>query len=215
MAFFQRKPQTSDPANFYMVGLDKPVMLVGLGNPGAEYKHNRHNVGFNALEAFIDVNDEFSSWVNKTNLKAEVSTGKVGRTRVIAIKPTTFMNLSGEAVQLVSNFYKVPLDSIAVIYDDIDVDFGNIRLRHGGGSAGHNGIKSITKLLGSNEYGRVRIGIGPKSPEQIKSEDFVLQDFNAEESALLPNMTREVNAILGEYIYGQQQLPQDTRSFLI
>ena len=135
-------------------------------------------------------------------------------TRVIAIKPTTFMNLSGEAVQAVASFYKIPLDTILVIHDELDVDFGNIRLRQGGSSAGHNGIKSVTQHIGEG-FGRVRIGIGPKKPARMPSESFVLQDFSDQEQEQLPNMTREVNAVLSEYIFGNQELPQDTRSFLV
>lgn len=214
MALFQRRPQVSDPTNYYSVGLNKTVLLVGLGNPGEEYELTRHNAGFIAIDAFVNANSEMEPWIGKKTLKAEVSTGRIGETRVIAIKPTTFMNLSGEAVQAVAQFYKIPPDSIVVIHDELDVDFGNIRLRQGGGSAGHNGIKSVTQHIGEN-YGRIRIGIGPKDPERMPSESFVLQDFSPKQQEQLPNMIREVNAILSEYIFGPGDLPQDTRSFLI
>lgn len=124
------------------------------------------------------------------------------------------MNLSGEAVQAVTNFYKIHPDSILVIHDDIDIDFGQIRLRIGGSSAGHNGIKSVSQQLGTEDYGRVRIGIGPKKPARIKSEDFVLQKFAAGEEAQLPNLTKEVSAILTEYIFGTE-LPNETRHFIV
>ena len=214
MALFQRMPQTSDPTNFYTVGLNKTVLLVGLGNPGDEYELTRHNAGFLALDAFVEANAEMEPWISKKSLKSEISTGRIGETRVIAIKPTTFMNLSGEAVQAVASFYKIPLDTILVIHDELDVDFGNIRLRQGGSSAGHNGIKSVTQHIGEG-YGRVRIGIGPKKPARMPSESFVLQDFSDQEQEQLPNMTREVNAVLSEYIFGNQELPKDTRSFLV
>lgn len=214
MALFQRRPQTSDPTNFYSVGLNKTVLLVGLGNPGDKYELTRHNAGFLALDNFVEANQEMERWISKKSLKAEISSGRIGETRVIAMKPTTFMNLSGEAVQTVAQFYKIPLDSILVIHDELDVDFGNIRLRQGGGAAGHNGIKSVTQHLGE-DYGRIRIGIGPKKPARIKSESFVLQDFSEEEQEQLPNMVREVNAVLSEYLFGDGTLPQDTRSFLI
>ena len=214
MALFQRMPQTSDPTNFYTVGLNKTVLLVGLGNPGDEYELTRHNAGFLALDAFVEANAEMEPWISKKSLKSEISTGRIGETRVIAIKPTTFMNLSGEAVQAVASFYKIPPDTILVIHDELDVDFGNIRLRQGGSSAGHNGIKSVTQHIGEG-FGRVRIGIGPKKPARMPSESFVLQDFSDQEQEQLPNMTREVNAVLSEYIFGNQELPQDTRSFLV
>jgi len=137
----------------------------------------------------------------------------VGDTRVVLCKPTTFMNLSGEAVQAIAHFYKIPPANIIVVHDEIDVDFGQIRMRMGGSSAGHNGVKSVTKLLGSDEYGRVRVGIGPKKPDQIDSADFVLQAFSTKEQAAIPKLTREVTAILSEYAYGTPLTP-DTRTFL-
>jgi PTH1 family peptidyl-tRNA hydrolase len=213
MALFQRKPQTSDPKMFYSMGLNKTVLLVGLGNPGKEYDLTRHNVGFISLDEFVSKTDEMENWIQKKDLKCLMSSGQVGETRVIAIKPTTFMNLSGEAVQAAANFYKIHPDSMVVIHDELDIDFGQIRLRVGGSSAGHNGIKSITQHLGE-DYGRIRIGVGPKTPQRIKSEDFVLQKFSTEEQAQLPNLTREVNAIISEYIYGDE-LPHETRNFLV
>jgi PTH1 family peptidyl-tRNA hydrolase len=213
MALFQRKPQTSDPKSFYTVGLNKTILLVGLGNPGKEYTHTRHNVGFICLDSFVDKTDEMEDWMVKKDLKCQLSSGRIGDARVLAIKPTTFMNLSGEAVQAVVNFYKVPQDQILVLHDELDVDFGQIRLRQGGSSAGHNGIKSVSQHLGE-DYGRVRIGIGPKRPAKISSEDFVLQKFSEEEQGQLANLTQEVNAILSEYVYGGQ-LPHETRNFLV
>jgi PTH1 family peptidyl-tRNA hydrolase len=213
MALFQRKPQTSDPKSFYTVGLNKTILLVGLGNPGKEYTHTRHNVGFICLDSFVGKTDEMEDWIAKKDLKCQLSSGRIGDARVLAIKPTTFMNLSGEAVQAVVNFYKVPQDQILVLHDELDVDFGQIRLRQGGSSAGHNGIKSVSQHLGE-DYGRVRIGIGPKRPAKISSEDFVLQKFSEEEQGQLANLTQEVNAVLSEYVYGGQ-LPHETRNFLI
>lgn len=123
------------------------------------------------------------------------------------------MNNSGEAVQAVASFYKIPTEQIVLIHDELDIDFGHIRMRVGGSSAGHNGIKSATAAVGE-ETGRIRIGIGPKHPVQIDSADFVLQKFSAKEEKQLPNLTREANAILSEYVYGGQ-LPPDTRSFIV
>jgi len=203
MAWLQKKPQVSDPAMYYSVGLNKTTLLVGLGNPGSEYDLTRHNVGFNCIDYFV----------SKKDLKCLLSTGRLGDNRVIAIKPTTFMNLSGEAVQAVMHFYKIPLKEVVVLHDDIDIDFGQIRLRLGGSSAGHNGIKNISQIAGE-EYNRIRIGIGPKKPVRIKSEDFVLKNFSEEEQDQLSNMDKEVNAIISEYIFGGQ-LPHETRSFLI
>jgi PTH1 family peptidyl-tRNA hydrolase len=213
MALFQRRPQVSDPVNYITVGLNKTVLLVGLGNPGKEYDGTRHNIGFECIDAFVRANSDMGGWVEKKDLKCLQSSGQLGQTRVLAIKPTTFMNLSGEAVEAAVNFYKIPAEQIVVVHDELDVDFGNIRTRLGGSSAGHNGIKSVTAAVGEN-YGRVRIGIGPKKPAQIDSADFVLQKFSTKELAEIPALTREVNAILSEYVFGSQ-LPQETRSFLI
>ena len=213
MALFQHKPQTSDPTNYYTFGQNKTILLVGLGNPGKEYETTRHNAGFIALDRFVEKTSEMEGWIEKKDFKCALSAGTLGESRVIAMKPTTFMNLSGEAVQAVAAFYKISPGSIAVIHDDIDIDFGQIRLRQGGSSAGHNGIKSVTQHIGE-DYGRVRIGVGPKQPEQIASEDFVLQKFSESEQAQLANMGQEVNAVLTEYIYGGQ-LPHETRNFLV
>src|ERR1039458_6701275 len=213
MAWLQKRPQVSDPTMYYSVGLNKTVIVVGLGNPGKAYDLTRHNVGFLCIDSFVKQTDEMSEWIQKKDLKALVSTGRLGDKQVIAMKPTTFMNLSGEAVQAVAHFYNLVPADIVVIHDELDIDFGQIRLRNGGSSAGHNGIKSVCQHIGE-DYGRIRIGVGPKHPAKIKSEDLVLQKFSATEQTQLPNLVREVSSILSEYLYGSA-LPQDTRSFLV
>jgi peptidyl-tRNA hydrolase, PTH1 family len=213
MGLFQRRPQVSDPVNYVTVGMNKTVLIVGLGNPGKEYDHTRHNVGFACVDAFVEKNADMGPWIAKKDQKCLLTTGRLGEVRVIAIKPVTFMNLSGEAVRAVSDFYKVHPNQTIVVHDELDIKFGQIRTRMGGGSAGHNGLRSLIEHIGE-EFGRVRIGIGPKSPEQIDSADFVLGKFSKDQQAEFPALTREVNAVLTEYIYGGQ-LPNDTRSFLI
>jgi peptidyl-tRNA hydrolase, PTH1 family len=213
MSLFQKRPQVGEVMSYYTMGLGKTILLVGLGNPGKEYEQTRHNVGFACIDHFVSHLDEMSDWIEKKDLKCLYSSGQLGQTHVIAIKPATFMNLSGEAVQAVMSFYKIPLQQVAIIYDELDINFGQIRTRVGGSSAGHNGIKSITGLVGE-ETGRIRIGIGPKKPAQIDASDFVLQKFKAEELKQLPALIREVSAILTEYIYGGQ-LAAETRSFVI
>jgi PTH1 family peptidyl-tRNA hydrolase len=206
-------PQTSNPLSYTTIGLNKNLLIVGLGNPGSEYDGTRHNVGFACLDTFVDKTAEMGSWTDKKDLKCHLASGQMGDTRVIAMKPTTFMNLSGEAVQAVSHFYKIHPDQIVVVHDELDIDFGQIRMRKGGGAAGHNGIKSVTTHIGE-DYGRIRIGIGPKTPEQIDSADFVLQRFSSDEQAHMPALTREVMSILSELVFGAQ-LASETRSFLI
>ncbi len=213
MALFQKRPEVGQAVQYYTLGQNKQILIVGLGNPGKEYDGTRHNIGFAALDEFAKAN-EFDPWVNKKDLRCEMATGRLGDTKVIAIKPTTFMNLSGEAAQAVAHFYKIPTERVVAVYDEIDVDFGQIRLRSGGSSAGHNGVKSLMQHLGE-EFGRVRIGIGPKKPEEMDSADFVLAKFSETEQKQLKNLTRETTAILSEYAYGDGQLPQETRNFLV
>ena len=213
MAWLQKRPQVSNPTMFYTVGLNKTILLVGLGNHGKEYELTRHNVGFQCIDEFVSKNDEMEGWIEKKDLKCLLSSGQIGDTRVIAIKPTTFMNLSGEAVQAAAHFYKINPEHMAVIHDELDIDFGQIRLRVGGSDAGHNGIKSITKHVGEG-YGRIRVGVGPKKPAGIDSTDFVLQKFSSAEQTQLPNLVRETNAIISEYLYGAE-LPHDTRTFIV
>lgn len=213
MSWLQQRPQTSDPTNYYTVGMNKTILLAGLGNPGKEYEDTRHNAGFLCIDEFVAKTDGMEDWIQKKDLKCLLSSGRVGENRVIAIKPTTFMNLSGEAVQAVMSFYKIHPASVVVMHDELDIDFGQIRLRKSGSDAGHNGIKSVTQHIGE-DYGRIRIGVGPKTPAKIKSEDFVLQKFSPEQAEQLPNLKREVLAILNEYIYGTE-LPHETRNFLL
>jgi PTH1 family peptidyl-tRNA hydrolase len=213
MSLFQRMPQAAEPRSYTTVGLNRTVLLVGLGNPGKEYDLTRHNVGFARLDNFVTKNTDMAPWMAKKDLKCVLSSGQLGSTRVLAIKPTTFMNNSGEAVQAVINFYRISLENTVVVHDEIDIVFGQIRLRTSGSSAGHNGIKSVTKAVGE-AYGRVRVGIGPKVPEQIDSADFVLQTFNKKELAEMPALLRETSAVLSEYAYGME-LPTETRSFLL
>jgi PTH1 family peptidyl-tRNA hydrolase len=213
MALFQRRPEAGEAIQFYTLGQNKQLLIIGLGNPGKEYDGTRHNTGFAAIDAFATANG-FDPWINKKDLKCEMATARLGDTQVIAIKPTTFMNLSGEAAQAVAHFYKIPIERVAAVYDEIDIPFGQIRTRIGGGSAGHNGVKSLIQHLGEG-FGRIRVGIGPKAPEQMDSADFVLAKFSKEQSSQLKNLTRETSAILSEYAYADGQLLQETRSFIL
>jgi PTH1 family peptidyl-tRNA hydrolase len=211
VGLFQKRPLADKPIAFTTVGLNKSLLVIGLGNPGEEYTGSRHNVGFMCLDEFARKND-FSSWIAKKDLKCEMTSQTLGDTRVILCKPQTFMNLSGEAVQAVQHFYKLNNTQTVVVHDELDVNFGQIRMRIGGASAGNNGIKSVSQHVGE-DYGRVRVGIGPKKPEQIDAADFVLQDFSNAEQAELPTMLREVNSILSEYSYGSA-ITAETRTYL-
>jgi len=211
MALFIKKPELGSRISFTTYGMNKVLLIVGLGNIGDEYVGTRHNIGFACIDEFARKND-FPAWVNKTDLKCQLTSTLIGDTKIYLCKPTTFMNLSGEAVQALSHFYKIPLEQIIVVHDELDIDFGQVRLRRGGGSAGHNGIKSVTGAIGE-DYGRVRIGVGPKTPEQIDSADFVLGKFSKEQVEHIPKLMKEVNAILSELSYGSPLAPE-TRTFL-
>jgi PTH1 family peptidyl-tRNA hydrolase len=212
MALFQKKPIAGTAAPLYSLGLNKTILIVGLGNPGKEYDGTRHNIGFACVDEFARAND-FPGWVSKKDLKGLVTSGTLGSARIVVIKPATFMNLSGEAVQAAQRFYKVPPEQIVVVHDELDIPFGQIRTRMGGGSAGHNGIKSIMQHV-DGTFGRVRIGIGSEQAKLLDSTDFVLQKFSGEEQAQLTNLKRETNSILTEYIFGNA-LTAETRSFLV
>lgn len=212
MALFQQRPQVSDPLSYTTFGMNKTLLFVGLGNPGSEYDGTRHNIGFACLDAFAKANT-FPDWQNKKDLKAHHTVQTLGDTRIILIKPQTFMNLSGEAVQATMHFYKLQLTQLIAVYDELDITFGQIRLRQGGSAGGHNGVKSLIQHCGE-DFGRVRVGIGPKQPEQIDSSKFVLQSFDEEQRSHLTELIVETNAILSELAYGSP-LAHETRSFII
>ncbi len=211
--FLQKKDMTSEAMQYYTVGLNKTLLIVGLGNVGEKYDNTRHNIGFAAIDEFARDND-FDKWINKQDLKCFFSSTKLGSSRIILIKPTTLMNLSGEAVRLVSNFYKIAISDILVIHDELDINFGEIRTCLGGSSAGHNGVKSIIDSLDDQGFGRIRIGIGPKTPSAIDSADFVLGKFPKAAAEHLPKITKEVSSILNEYIFSDQAVRTETRKLL-
>lgn len=187
------------------------VLIVGLGNIGKEYEKTRHNVGFMAIDAFAEKND-FTSWQEDKKFKGFICEKTLGATRVILLKPTTFMNVSGEAVQAVASFYKIDPERIVVIHDELSITFGQIRNRVGGQAAGNNGIKSIIQHIGPN-FGRIRIGIKDEFSKIPDASKFVLGKFNSVEKSYLEDIFIEVNGILTEYIYGGE-LPKDTRSIV-
>jgi peptidyl-tRNA hydrolase, PTH1 family len=168
------------------------TLIVGLGNPGREYASNRHNVGFQIADRYAAAHRLTFS---KIQSKAIIASGRVDTVRVILAKPQTFMNDSGRAVGALVNFYKVPQHRMLVIFDDLDLPYGSVRLRSEGGAGGHNGLRSIIQHLGSNQFPRLRIGIG-RPPGRMDPAAFVLQDFGREEQAELDRISdRAVKAI--------------------
>lgn len=213
MGLFQKKPNVETSAPFYTLGLESTLLIVGLGNPGKEYDDTRHNIGFEVVDYFANKQD-FPDWISKKDLKSAVTTSKVGNSKIILMKPANFMNNSGEAVQAIQHYYRIDNSKTLVIHDELDINFGSIRTRVGGKSAGHNGIKSVISYCGE-DFGRIRIGVGPKIPEQIKSEDFVLSKFSKEQQESINLLLKEANSILSEYAYGHGELPAETRGFLV
>lgn len=152
-------------------------LIVGLGNIGDKYTFTRHNVGFMLADS-IAINNNLNFREN-SRLKCFMTNLRDGYNDFLIIKPTTFMNLSGEAVRAVMDYYKIPVSDILIVYDDLSLDLGKIRFRANGSDGGHNGIKSIIKHVGTKDIARLKIGIGPQP--NIPSEAFVLQNFSKEE----------------------------------
>jgi PTH1 family peptidyl-tRNA hydrolase len=186
-------------------------LIVGLGNPGQEYNLTRHNLGFMVIDFFAK-NNQFSPWQENKKFKGWVSEKTMGSYRVILFKPSTFMNLSGEAVQAIASFYHIELADIAVVHDELSISFGQIRSRIGGQAAGHNGIKSIIQHMGT-DFGRFRIGIKNDLANKTDQSDFVLKKLSKDEQAVLPTLLNEVGGMLTEYIYSNE-LPHDTRKII-
>ena len=156
--------------------LDGPWLVVGLGNPGPEYAGNRHNIGFMVADLLAGrMGARFKSHKSRN----QVAEGRLAGRRVVLAKPLSFMNLSGGPVTALRDFYKVPVDRLVVVHDELDIDYAALRLKKGGGDNGHNGLKSLTKPLGP-DYFRVRAGVG-RPPGRMDVADFVLKDFSSTE----------------------------------
>lgn len=164
-------------------------LIVGLGNPGAQYQHNRHNIGFMAVDAIIRRHNFFEP---KKKFQALVSEGAIAGEKALLMKPQTFMNLSGQSVQAAVTFYKIPLDHVIVFHDELDLLSGKIRTKFAGGAAGHNGLRSIDEHLGK-DYWRVRLGIGhPGDKERVLGH--VLGDFSKADAIWLDTLMEAVGA---------------------
>jgi len=172
-----------------------PFLLAGLGNPGAQYAGNRHNVGFMAADAIAK---EYGYGAYHHKFGGLFSDGRVGRERALLLKPQTFMNESGRAVAEAARFFKIPPENVIVFYDDLDLPPGKIRVKKGGGNAGHNGLKSIDAHLGEN-YWRVRIGIGHPGDKNAVT-GYVLSNFSKEDrkaiDGLLPALSQHLPLLL-------------------
>ena len=172
---------------------EKMHIIAGLGNPGREYAHTRHNVGYDTLDILAD---KHSISVDTTKFKGLIGKGIINGEKVILLKPLTYMNLSGESIREAVDYYKTdPETELIVIYDDIYLDPGNIRIRKQGSAGGHNGMKNIISHLGTEIFPRVRIGVGEK-PKAYDLKDYVLGHFSKDEAdAMQDGMIRAVNAV--------------------
>lgn len=160
--------------------MSEPWLIVGLGNPGAQYAGNRHNVGFMIADVLAGrIGARFG---RARKAMADVAEGFLGPggPKIVLIKPLTYMNLSGGPVASLSQFYKIPLDHVVAVHDELDIPYGQLRLKLGGGEGGHNGLRSMSKSLGSKDYPRVRFGIG-RPPGRQDPADYVLSNFSATE----------------------------------
>lgn len=158
-------------------------LIVGLGNPGPKYRDNRHNVGWKVVDRLVA---RANADAFREKFRGEWTRGKLGGDEVVFLKPLTFMNLSGESVQAAMTFFKIPLDHVIVIHDELDLAWKDVRVKIGGGAAGHNGLRSMIQHCGGPDFVRVRVGIG--RPPRGATESWVLGDFDRMESAELPDV---------------------------
>jgi peptidyl-tRNA hydrolase, PTH1 family len=158
------------------------LLIVGLGNPGRKYEHTRHNIGFRVLDALHRESPEpFGKWKPDPNDVSRVASREGGTPVVVLLKPSTYMNNSGDAVSRFLSYYKLPPNRLWVVHDDLDLQFGELKANFNRGDAGHQGVASIIQKLGTKEFNRLRIGIGSNKPLGIPAEDYVLQKFSKEE----------------------------------
>jgi PTH1 family peptidyl-tRNA hydrolase len=167
------RSETEEPSTFFM--------LVGLGNPGREYVNNRHNIGFMVLD---HLTGKLGTNFARVESQALITKENYKGSRLLLVKPQTFMNLSGQAVSSLAKYYKIPTERILVVFDDVDLPFGTIRIRTQGGSGGQRGMKSIIERLGTQDFPRLRVGIG-RPPGRMEATDYVLQDFSKSDTEFL------------------------------
>lgn len=160
-------------------------IIVGLGNPGKEYDKTRHNTGFMTVDK---ISKKFGIEIKKEKCKALIGTGEINGEKIILVKPQTYMNLSGEAVRGIMDFYKESLENLIIIFDDIDLDIGSIRIKERGSAGTHNGVKSVVQMLGTEEFKRVKVGIG-KPKVKMDLADYVLGKYSDEEFKTIDDST--------------------------
>lgn len=172
-------------------------LIAGLGNPGKQYEMTRHNIGFHTIDYIAD---RLGVNVKKLKHKAIFGEGTIGGEKVLLVKPQTYMNLSGESLVEFVKFYKIPIENVIVISDDIDLPTGRIRIRAKGSAGGHNGLKSIIQMLGGDNFARVRIGVGAPTHEDYDLADFVLGRFGKDEIPVLEDAIVKADKAVAEII---------------
>lgn len=184
-------------------------LIAGLGNPGARYAGTRHNIGFQVLDLLaVRATGTFKATRSRGG-PADVAETRLQGSRVVLTKPKTFVNLSGGPTSSLRDFFKVPLERVVVVHDELDIEFGALRLKRGGGDNGHNGLRSITAALGSNEYLRVRFGVG-RPPGRQDPADFVLKDFTSSERKELPYLIDRAADAAEALLTGTLEAAQNT-----
>ena len=181
-------------------------LVIGLGNVGSKYTFTRHNAGFMIADSLAMKNSE--AFRENSKLKSLITKIKFNNEDTLLIKPTTYMNLSGEALRAVIDYYKIPIENTLVVYDDLSLELGKIRFRASGSDGGHNGIKSIIQHLGTNKFARLKIGIGPQPP--IPSEAFVLQNFSNSELETLKTVINKSDEAIEYYFANDIQKTQNS-----
>lgn len=177
-------------------------MIAGLGNPGKAYRENRHNIGFMVIDALAR---QLGIHLKRVRSKAIIGTGKLDDQSIILAKPQTYMNASGESISPLMQYYKVPLQNLIIIHDDLDIPFGTIRIRPSGGTGGQKGMKSIVSKLGSQEIARIRIGIG-RPPGRMDPADYVLHNFSSDQIPLRDEiLEKAIKAVITFITEGLEQ----------
>lgn len=184
-----------------------PSLIVGLGNPGKKYEKTRHNLGWIIVRAFAEIN----GWTfkNEKDFKGELALGSYLTERVALLLPTTYMNRSGQAVRKVFDFYKADLEDLLIVSDDIYIPFGEIRFRKQGSAGGHNGLKDIEENLKTQEYPRLRVGIGDRTEGLL--EDYVLSSFSEEEHDELPAVIENSITLIQKWLKQKKEVYEETK----
>ncbi|AGR42542.1 aminoacyl-tRNA hydrolase [Spiroplasma diminutum] len=176
-----------------------PKLIVGLGNPGSNYKSTRHNAGFIAIDVLLE---KYGFQKSIEDFKSEIYFSNIKGEKVLFVKPQTFMNLSGEAISGIMSYYKIKTEEFIVIYDDKDLDLSTIRFKTNGSSGGHNGIKNIISHLKTENFNRLKIGIG--APGQYKIVDWVLSKMNNEELNLIKSKISDISNFVEEFVLDKE-----------